>query len=96
LREFQYWWACGVNVSGAPDHYCSNGADPSQYEEPMGSSGTTLYEYFENNNYSNIEYPMVGVSISWGSTSAEAKFRGFDTCTSSLSSTLCGTSGNGT
>jgi hypothetical protein len=93
--DFSWWYACAINVSGDPDHYCQNGADPSQTSEPMGSSGTTLYEYFENNTYSNIEYPMVGITVDWGSVSTENKNRGWDVCASYSTTKLCGTSGNG-
>jgi len=93
--DFKWWYACAINVSGSPDHYCQNGADPSQVSEPMGSSGTTLYEYFENNTYANIEYPMVGITVDWGSVSTENKNRGWDVCASYSTTQLCTTSGNG-
>lgn len=48
--DFTWWYACAINVSDRPDHYCTDGAVPSQTSEPMGSSGTTLYEHFENNS----------------------------------------------
>jgi hypothetical protein len=60
----------------------------------MASSGTTLYEHFEHNSYSNIEYPMVGITLDWGSVSTENKNHGWDVCASS-NSMLCASSGNG-
>jgi hypothetical protein len=92
--DFSWWYACAINVSGSPDYYCKNGADPSQTSEPMGSSGTTLYEHFENNSYPNTEYRMVGMTVDWGSISTENKNRGWDACTGP-SSNLCINSGNG-
>jgi hypothetical protein len=93
--DFKWWYACAINVAGSPDHYCVNGADPSQTSEPMGSSGTTLYEYFENNSYANIEYPMVGITVDWGSTSTENKNRSWDVCANYSNTQLCGSSGSG-
>ncbi|MEO9238065.1 MAG: hypothetical protein ABI418_08230 [Jatrophihabitantaceae bacterium] len=91
--DFSWWYACAVNVSG-PDHYCKNGADPSQTSEPMGSSGTTLYEHFENNAYNNTEFPMVAATVDWGSVAGVNRNRGWDACTGP-STVLCTTSGTG-
>jgi hypothetical protein len=92
--DFKWWYACAINVTGNPDHYCKNGADPSQVTEPFGP-GATLYEHFEINSYANVEYPMVAITVDWGSISTTNRNRGWDVCASYNTTALCGRSGNG-
>lgn len=92
---FDYWYACSINVSGSPDHYCGNGADVSP-ESAVLNPGESIYRYFENNSYSNTEYPMIGITVNFSHSSGENKYRLADVCTSKSSSTLCATTGNGT
>jgi hypothetical protein len=92
--SLDYWYACAINVSGSPDHYCQNGADLSQVTGPL-NPGDTLYKYFEYNTYSNIEYPMVAIGVHFAHVYVQDKYRGFDTCASNSSTKLCNTSGTG-
>lgn len=91
--SFDYWYGCAINVSGNPDHYCQNKASGSG-ATGVFNSGDTLYKYFENNTYNNIEYPMVRMGVQFEHAYASAPFRGWDTCAGRLSY-LCGTSGTG-
>ncbi len=93
---FDWWYACAINVSGSPDHYCAvaNGADPSPQSLPM-NPGETLYKYFERNSYSNIEYPMVAIGVQYSHVYVQDKYRGWDACVSASNTKLCASSGNG-
>jgi hypothetical protein len=94
---FDYWYACAINVSGNPDHYCStgHGADPSPDSGAM-NPGEQLFRYFERNNYSNVEYPMVGIGVHFSNSSTMNKDRGADVCISASNASLCAVTGNGT
>ena len=81
-------------MSGSADHYCLNGADPSETWGTL-SPGTKLTRHFENNTYPNKEYPMVGISVHWPQASTENKNRGYDVCTSNTTTKLCTSSGTG-
>ena len=91
-----YWYACAINVSEDPDHYCatSHGAGPSQIEGVM-NPGHQLHEYFEKNHYSNTEYPMVGIGVHFAHSSTMNKDRLADVCVTKSSATLCNKSGDG-
>jgi hypothetical protein len=91
---FDYWYACAINVSGNPDHYCINGADPSN-DTGAFNPGDYLWKYFENNNYSNTEYPMIKLGAQFPHVYDSFRFRGFDVCTSANSTKLCASSGTG-
>lgn len=91
---FSYWYACAINVSGSPDHYCQNGADPSG-TTGVANSGEVLYRYFEYNSYKNTEYPMVGLGVHWPQVSNQNDNRGWDVCTAATTTKLCTSSGTG-
>lgn len=94
---FDYWYACAINVSFAPDHYCEtgNGADPSPDSGPM-NPGDQLHKYFERNDYSNVEYPMVGIGVHFSNSSTTNRHRGADVCVTQSGASLCAETGNGT
>ena len=94
---FDYWYACAINVSGSPDHYCatSHGADVSPESGAM-TPGDTLFRYFERNSYSNTEYGMVGITAHFPNASAENKDRLADVCVKASDAPLCATTGTGT
>jgi hypothetical protein len=91
------WYACSVNVSGGtPDHYCSSGhgADVSP-QSGVINPGQKISRYFERNSYSNVEYPMVGISVYFPGGSVTNRDRGADVCTSAKNPSLCAVTGNG-
>lgn len=93
-QSLDAWYACAINVSGSPDHYCVHGADPSQVDQII-NPGETLYKYFEYNTYKNTEYPMVGIGVQFTHVYVRSKFRGWDTCASKSATKLCPKSGDG-
>jgi len=96
--HFGYWYACAVNVGGGnPDHYCSSGhgADVSP-QAGVRNPSQQIHRYFEKNNYSNVEYPMAGISVYFPGGSITNRNRGADTCTTAKTASLCGVTGNGT
>jgi hypothetical protein len=93
-HHYSFEYHCAINVSGSPDHYCVDGADPGT--SGAMNPGQVLYKYFEYNSYTNTEYPMVKFVVAW-STGDVASFgnRGYDVCTSTSATKLCASSGNG-
>ncbi len=95
-KSYDYWYACAINVSASPDHYCVHEASPS------GTTGTITYpskdiiRYFEDNDYPNKEYPMVAIGVHWEHASTQNKNRGYDVCASYSMTKLCTSSGTGT
>jgi hypothetical protein len=91
--HYTYVYYCGINVSGASDHICVNGASPSGSEVSM-TPGAPVGKRFETIN-SGKDFPMVGVTVHWSTGGTyTGKFREWDTC-NSKSSTLCATTGTG-
>jgi hypothetical protein len=94
--SFDYWYACAINVSGDPDHYCAtgHGADPSQVEGVMDPR-RQLYKHFERNSYSNTEYPMAAIGVHFEHSSTMNKDRLADVCVTRSSASLCNKTGDG-
>lgn len=95
-----YVYYCAINVAGDPDHYCetSHGADGSNEQGPW-NNGDSINRGFESNSYTNIEYPMVGLTVHWSppadiNNGTTAKFRGWDACAGPYGkscASVCGT-----
>lgn len=94
--SFDYHYYCSINVSGGDDHYCStgHGADPS--DSGAMNPGDKIHKYFEINNYSNVEYAMIGIGVQFHHSQQTNKDRLADVCTTASGSSICKKSGNGT
>jgi hypothetical protein len=85
---------CGVNIKGAADHTCGNGADASGTSAPM-TPGENVGKKFENVS-GNTVFPMVGISTHFNTgIVVTTKFRGYDTLNRATTTKLNTTSDNG-
>lgn len=85
-----YW--CGVNIAGASDILCANGAAPSGASMTVNS---TVYEPWGTANATTV-FPMVAATSQFSSgTSVTMKFRGWDTFSTATTTKLSATSGTG-
>jgi hypothetical protein len=85
-----YW--CGVNVSGASDHLCTNGAAPSNASM---SVNTEVNKPWGATNSITV-FPMVQASTVFSDgVHVSTKFRGWDTLSRTSTTKLKATSGTG-
>ena len=88
----RYW--CGVNITGASDPICTNGASPSGIDTVFNPGDSQTYYWGATNSIT--VFPMMGESTHFSvGITLVSHFRGYDTLSRSSTTRLNTSSGSG-